>query len=103
MKLKFLEQYKHLGKEIYILFWGRIVTSMGSLIWPLLTLILENKLGYDATLIAGISFAMSMERTRPLRSLSTRMVSRYISPDSCNAIVGPLSPFRHVPAPGRVT
>jgi len=31
---------------------------MGSLIWPLLTLILENKLGYDATLIAGISFAM---------------------------------------------
>ena len=50
MKLKFLEQYKHLGKEIYILFWGRIVTSMGSLIWPLLTLILENKLGYDATL-----------------------------------------------------
>lgn len=22
MKLKFLEQYKHLGKEIYILFWG---------------------------------------------------------------------------------
>lgn len=60
MKLKFLEQYKHLGKEIYILFWGRIVTSMGSLIWPLLTLILENKLGYDATLIAGISFAMSI-------------------------------------------
>ena len=52
MKLKFLEQYKHLGKEIYILFWGRIVTSMGSLIWPLLTMILENKLGYDATLIA---------------------------------------------------
>lgn len=60
MRLKFLEQYKHLGKEIYILFWGRIVTSMGSLIWPLLTLILENKLGYDATLIAGISFAMSI-------------------------------------------
>ena len=36
------------------------VLGMGSLIWPLLTLILENKLGYDATLIAGISFAMSI-------------------------------------------
>ena len=42
MKLKFLEQYKHLGKEIYILFCGRLGTSIGSLIWPLLTLILEN-------------------------------------------------------------
>lgn len=29
MKLKFLEQYKHLGKEIYILFWGRIRNKHG--------------------------------------------------------------------------
>ena len=76
MKLKFLEQYKHLGKEIYILFWGRIVTSMGSLIWPLLTLILENKLGYDATLIAGISFAMSMERTTGSSLLNFKIHSK---------------------------
>lgn len=56
----FLEQYRHLGKEIYILFWGRIVTSMGSLIWPLLTLILKNKLGYSATTIAAITMVMGI-------------------------------------------
>lgn len=56
----FLGQYRNLGKEIYVLFWGRIVTSMGSLIWPLLTLILKNKLGYDATTIALITMAMSI-------------------------------------------
>ena len=38
-KMKFIQQYKNLSKEIYILFFGRVVTSMGSLIWPLLTLI----------------------------------------------------------------
>ena len=76
MKLKFLEQYKHLGKEIYILFWGRIVTSMGSLIWPLLTLILENKLGYDATLIAGISFAMSILQFCSAAGLRTNATAR---------------------------
>lgn len=58
--MKFLKQYANLGKEIYILFWGRIVTSMGSLIWPLLTLILKNKLGYDATAIAAISMGMTL-------------------------------------------
>ena len=41
-KMKFIQQYKNLSKEIYILFFGRVVTSMGSLIWPLLTLILKN-------------------------------------------------------------
>ncbi|TJX52361.1 MFS transporter, partial [Soehngenia saccharolytica] len=43
-KMKFIQQYKNLSKEIYVLFFGRVVTSMGSLIWPLLTLILKNKL-----------------------------------------------------------
>ena len=57
---KFLAPFLHLSKEIYILFFGRIVTSMGSLIWPLLTLILKNKLGYDATEIAVITMIMSV-------------------------------------------
>ena len=58
--MKFIQQYKNLSKEIYILFFGRIVTSMGSLIWPLLTLILKNKLGYSATTIATLTMAMSI-------------------------------------------
>ena len=57
---KFLAPFLHLRREIYILFFGRIVTSMGSLIWPLLTLILKNKLGYDATEIAVITMVMSI-------------------------------------------
>ena len=48
---KFIGQYQNLSREIYVLLWGRIVTSMGSLIWPLMTLILKNKLRYDATTI----------------------------------------------------
>ena len=55
---KFLDQYRHLSREIYVLFWGRTVTSMGALIWPLLTLILKNKLGYAATTIALITMVM---------------------------------------------
>lgn len=58
--MKFIQQYKNLSKEIYVLFFGRIVTSMGSLIWPLLTLILKNKLGYNATTIATLTMAMSI-------------------------------------------
>ena len=34
-KMKFIQQYKNLSKEIYILFFGRVVTSMGSLICAL--------------------------------------------------------------------
>ena len=58
--MKFIQQYKNLSKEIYIVFFGRIVTSMGSLIWPLLTLILKNKLGYSATTIATLTMAMTI-------------------------------------------
>ena len=58
--MKLFKQYKNLSREIYVLFFGRIVTSMGSLIWPLLTLIMKNKLGYTATFIAFIDVIMLM-------------------------------------------
>ncbi len=58
--MKFLEQYKGLSREVYVFFFGRIVTSMGALIWPILTLILKNKLGYSATYIATITMVMSI-------------------------------------------
>lgn len=57
---KFIGQYQNLSREIYVLFWGRIVTSMGSLIWPLMTLILKNKLGYNASTIALITMVMGI-------------------------------------------
>lgn len=56
--MKMFSQYKNLSKEIYVLFIGRIVTSMGAFIWPVLTLIMKNKLGYTATFIAFIDMIM---------------------------------------------
>lgn len=58
--LRFFDMYRGLRHEMYILFYGRIVTNMGSLIWPMLTLILTVKMGMSAaqaamfSLIAGI-------------------------------------------------
>ena len=36
-------QYRGLRKEVYILFFGRIVTNMGSMVWPMLTMILKDR------------------------------------------------------------
>lgn len=48
-------QYKGLRKENYILFLGRIVTNLGSMVWPVLTLILNQKLGMSATGVALVT------------------------------------------------
>lgn len=42
---KILTQYGGLKKEIYILFAGKLVTAMGSFVWPMLTFFLTTKLG----------------------------------------------------------
>ena len=49
---KIFQMYSGLKKEIYIICFGRLVTSMGGLVWPMLTLILKNKLGFDAEEVA---------------------------------------------------
>lgn len=49
MKLpRFLEPYSELPRSIYILFMARIINSMGSFVFPLLTLLLTDKLGLGA-------------------------------------------------------
>ena len=53
-KVNLLSQYKGLRKEIYVLFFGRIVTNLGAMIWPMLTLIMSQKLGMDASTIAFV-------------------------------------------------
>ncbi|QFJ54583.1 MFS transporter [Pseudobutyrivibrio xylanivorans] len=47
--MKLFSQYKGLSRANYILFIGRIVTNMGAMIWPMLTLILNKKIGFNAT------------------------------------------------------
>ena len=50
--MKLIDQYRGLRRENYVLFFGRIVTSLGSMVWPVLTLILNQKMGMDASMIA---------------------------------------------------
>lgn len=49
-----LAQYGGLKREIYILFVGKLVTAMGSFVWPMLTFFLTTKLG----LTDGVSTLM---------------------------------------------
>ena len=50
--MKIFRMYQGLKKEVYILCFGRFVTAMGGLIWPMLTLILKSKLGFNAEQVA---------------------------------------------------
>ena len=47
--MKIFSQYKGLGRGNFTLFVGKIVTNLGATIWPMMTLILNRKLGLDAT------------------------------------------------------
>lgn len=60
--LKLISQYKGLKKEIYLLCIGRVVTAMGSFIWPLITMILNTKLGYSPMQTAWIIMVISLCR-----------------------------------------
>ena len=53
-KLSFLSQYRGLRKEIYVLFFGRVVTNLGAMVWPMLTMIMSQKLGMNASTIAVV-------------------------------------------------
>ncbi len=50
--MSLLKQYRGLRREIYVLFFGRIVTNLGSMIWPVMTMILSQKLGLSAAEIS---------------------------------------------------
>ncbi|PWT28319.1 MFS transporter [Butyrivibrio fibrisolvens] len=60
--MRLFTQYKGLKKENYILFFGRIVTNLGAMIWPMMTMILNKKLGLSATqtatfiIVSGVIF-----------------------------------------------
>lgn len=53
-------QYGGLRRELYILFWGKAATNMGAMIWPMLTLILSNKLGMEAKEIAAVTISLGI-------------------------------------------
>ena len=68
-------QYKGLRPEIYILFFGRVVTNLGSMVWPMLTMILSRKMGMSASTIAAVTVASSAVML-PANLLGGRLADR---------------------------
>lgn len=52
--------YSHLPREIYVLAFGKVMTSMGALIWPMLTLIMSEKLGLNGQTIGLYMMVFSL-------------------------------------------
>lgn len=52
--MKLLSQYKGLRRENYILCFGRLVTAMGAMVWPMLTMILSQKMGMSGEHISWV-------------------------------------------------
>lgn len=52
--MKLISQYKGLRRENYILCFGRLVTAMGAMIWPMLTMILSQKMGMSPERIGWV-------------------------------------------------
>lgn len=74
--MKLFSEYRGLRKELYILFIGRIMTNMGSMIWPMLTLILSQKLNFDAKTIALCMLAYSILAI-PITLIGGKLADRF--------------------------
>lgn len=70
-----LEQYRGLRKENYVLAFGRLVTGLGSMIWPMMTLILSQKMGVSPKGIS-ILLAVGMVLMAPAIYLGGRISDR---------------------------
>ena len=69
-------QYAGLKKEIYILFIGKLVTAMGSFVWPMLTFFLTTKLGLSdgtSTLLIATASVVSF----PAALLGGKLADRF--------------------------
>lgn len=69
-------QYRGLSKSIYVIFFARMITSMGAFIWPMLTLIMSQKMGFTSTFI-GIYSAVSGLLFLPATILGGKLADRY--------------------------
>jgi len=76
MKFKLFSEYRGLRKELYFLFIGRIMTNLGSMVWPLLTLILSDKIGFNASQIAIYTMIISVAAL-PLSLLGGKLADKF--------------------------
>lgn len=73
---KFITQYFGLKREIYILFIGKLVTAMGSFVWPMMTFLLTTKLGFSdgvATALIAAAGVVSL----PVALLGGKLADRF--------------------------
>lgn len=75
LKNKLFGQYRGLRRENYVLFFGNIVTNMGSMVWPMMTLILDQKMGMSAGNIALLLLVGSIV-SMPANLLGGRLADR---------------------------
>ena len=73
---KMFQMYTALKREVYILCFGRFVTAMGSLIWPMLTLILKSKLGLNAEQVAAWFLGFGVVQL-PLSLIGGKVTDKY--------------------------
>ena len=71
-----ITQYNGLKREVYILFIGKLVTAMGSFVWPMLTFFLTTKLGLTdgiSTLLIATASVLSF----PAALLGGKLADRF--------------------------
>ena len=73
---KHFSMYSHLPKEIYVLAFGKVMTSMGALIWPMLTLIMSEKLGLNGQTI-GLYMMIFSLFMGPFYLLGGKLADKY--------------------------
>lgn len=73
---KYFSMYTDLPKEIYVLAFGRIMTSMGALIWPMFTLVMSEKLGLNGETI-GLYMMMFSLFMGPFYLIGGKLADKY--------------------------
>lgn len=74
--MSLFQQYRGLRREIYILSFGRMVTNLGSMVWPVMTMILSQKLGLSAGEISAYFVASSLIML-PANLIGGRLADRF--------------------------
>lgn len=75
--MNLISQYKGLRRENYILCFGRLVTAMGSMIRPMLTMILSQKLHMQAAAEVAFVVALMGFLTVPANIIGGKMADRF--------------------------
>lgn len=76
MKLTLFKEYRGLNRGNYILFFGKTMTALGSMVWPLLTFILSGRLKMNAKEIALI-FTIFTILMIPINFLGGKLADKY--------------------------